>query len=258
MKFQLLPSTFNENGCASPKQHLACFVIDDCVTIDAGSLAMASCERQKKQIRDIVLTHAHLDHVAGLPLFVDDLFANLSEPILVHATAEVVKILERDVFNWDVYPRFSGLRNDFGSVLEYRVFEVGREFSVKHLHFKSVKMNHKVPTVGFIVSDGRTTFAFSSDTAETDDFWKAVNNEKKIDAVLIECAFPNELDDLAHESHHLTPKFLQKEIAKLQNKNSLIYIINMKPMYRNEIVRQIADLKIENLHILEVGNVYNW
>ena len=68
MKLQLLPSTFDENGRASPRQHLTCFVIDDCVAIDAGSLAMSVNPVQRKNIRDIVLTHAHLDHIAGLPL----------------------------------------------------------------------------------------------------------------------------------------------------------------------------------------------
>lgn len=258
MKFQLLPSTFDENGCASPRQHLACFVIDDLVAIDAGSLATASGARQKKQIRDIVLTHAHLDHIAGLPLFIDDLFAVLTEPIRVHATAEVIEILERDIFNWNVYPKFSRLRNDSGAVLEYRPFKIGREFSVRHLSFKSASVNHKVPSVGFIVSDGKKTFAMSGDTAEMREFWEAVNSEKKMDAILIECAFPNELKNLARDAHHLTPESLQREVAKLHHKNCPIFIINMKPMYRDEIVEQIADLKIENLQILEVAKIYDW
>jgi len=258
MKFQLLPSTFDERGCVSPKQHLACFVIDDCAAIDAGSLATASDSTQKKQIRDIVLTHAHLDHIAGLPLFIDDLFACLSEPILIHATAEVIEILERDIFNWDIYPRFSELTNEFGAALEYRPFEIGEEFSIKHLRFKSVSVNHKVPSVGFVVSDGKTTFAFSGDTAETNDFWKVVNDEEKMDAVLIECAFPNELDDLAEISHHLTPKTLKKEIAKLRHASSPIYVINLKPMYREEIVKQIGELENEKLLILDVGRIYDW
>lgn len=258
MKFQLLPSTFDENGGFSPKQHLACFVVDDCVAIDAGSLAMAASEKQKQQIRDVVLTHAHLDHIAGLPLFIDDLFSGLSEPIRVHATAEVIEILERDVFNWDVYPKFSELRNDSGAVLEYHPFQVGKEFSVKHLLIKAVKVNHYVPAVGFIVSDNRTTFAFSGDTTEMSDFWETVNNEEKIDALLIECALPNELGELARLSHHLTPNTLQREITKSFHAESPIYIINMKPTHRAEIVEQIQDLRIRNLNVLEVGKIYSF
>ncbi len=258
MKFQLLPSTFDENGGFSQKQHLACFVVDDCVAIDAGSLAMAASEKQKKQIRDVVLTHAHLDHISGLPLFIDDLFSSLSKPIRVHATAEVIEILERDVFNWEVYPKFSELRNDSGAVLEYHPFQVGKEFTVKHLRIKAVKVNHQVPAVGFVVSDNRTAFAFSGDTTEMSDFWETVNNKEKINALLIECALPNELSELARLSHHLTLNTLQREIKKSLHPESPIYIINMKPMHRAEIVGQIQDLKIQNLNVLEVGKIYNF
>lgn len=258
MKIQLLPSTFEEDGRASARQHLSCFVVDDLVAIDAGSLAMASSPLQREQIRDVILTHAHLDHIAGLPLFVDDLFATLRRPVCVHATREIIEVLERDIFNWSVYPRFSELENENGKVMIYLPFEVGREFSVKHLRVRAVEVNHNVPSVGFIVSDGKTTFALTSDTSEMDDFWRALNREKSLSAVLVECAFPNELEELAQVSFHLTPKLLEKELAKIERTDLAIYVINIKPMYRDDIVRQIEELELENLQILEVGQVYEW
>lgn len=258
MKFQLLPSTFEKDGCASPRQHLSCFIVNDNVSIDAGSLAMATSCEQKQNIRDIVLTHAHLDHIAGLPLFIDDLFAVLSEPIRIHAAAEVIEVLERDIFNWSVYPRFSELSNEKGAVLEYKTFENGKEFFIGDLRFVAVGVNHKVPTVGFIVSDENTLFAFSSDTAEMDEFWCVINKINHLDALLIECAFPNELKDLAQVSHHLTPARLKSEILKFKHQDCPIYVINLKPMYREEIVAQIEELNIKNLQILEVGKIYNW
>ena len=258
MKIQLLPSTFEEDGRASARQHLACLVVDDLVAIDAGSLAMAASTVQKKQIRDVILTHAHLDHIAGLPLFVDDLFATLSVPVCVHATQETIDVLERDIFNWSVYPRFSELENDNGKVMEYLPFDVGRPFSVKHLRIKAVEVNHNVPSVGFIVTDGKTTFAMTSDTSEMDEFWQVLNEEKNLSAILVECAFPNELAELAQVSYHLTPKMLEKELAKIKRSDCLIYVVNIKPMYRDEIVRQIEELNRENLQVLEVGHVYEW
>lgn len=258
MKFQLLPSTFDEDGSASARQHLSCFVIDDRVAIDAGSLAFSSTKEQKNQIRDVILTHAHLDHIAGLPLFIDDLFSNLTEAVRVYAAEEVIEILERDIFNWSVYPRFSELKNENGAVLEYRSFETGREFDVKHLRVKAVEVNHKVPSVGFIVSDGKTKFAISGDTASTSEFWEELNKETHLDAVLIECAFPDELSELAKASHHLTPKSLKCELQNIKHQNCPIFVINLKPMYREQIVRQLEELGIENLELLEVGKVYNW
>ena len=258
MKLQLLPSTFNENGSASPCQHLTCFVIDDTVAFDAGSLAMASSPKQKRQIRDIVISHAHLDHIAGLPLFIDDLFATLTEPVRIYAAVEVIEVLERDIFNWSVYPRFSELRNDDKSVLEYHPITGGSMFCVGHLSAKPVGVNHKVPSSGFVVSDGTVTIALTGDTAATEEFWFTVNREKEIDAILIERAFPNELADLAGISHHLTPSGLVTELAKLENRDRKIFVVNLKPAYRDETIRQISALEIPNLEILDVGRVYEW
>jgi hypothetical protein len=49
---------------------------------------------------------------------------------------------------------------------------------------------------------------------------------------------------------------VQRELKKLKHTNCPVYVINMKPMYRERIVKQIENLKIENLHILEVGKIY--
>lgn len=259
MKFQLLPSTFDENGKASPRQHLACFVVDDCVAIDAGSLAMATTAAQKQQIRDVVLTHAHLDHIAGLPLFVDDLFATLDAPVCVHATNEVIEVIERDVFNWTIYPRFSELENtNKVTVMKYALFEPEKEFSIKHLRFTPFAVNHRVPSVGFVISDEATTIALSSDTAEMDSFWNGVNAVEGLSALLIECAFPDSLEELARASHHLTPTRMRKELEKFNRKECAIYVVNIKPMYYDEVVEQINRMEIENLQILQVGQVYEW
>jgi len=257
MKFQLLPSTFDENGRASARQHLACFVIDDLIAFDAGSLAFSTTDRQKKQIRDVVLSHAHLDHIAGLPLFIDDLFATVRRPIQIHATREVIEILERDIFNWSVYPRFSELRNEHGEVLQYRPFQIEEEFAVKHLRVQAVNVNHKVPSVGFLVSDGTATFALTNDTAQIDRFWEILNAAPNLTAVMVECAFPNELSELACNSHHLTPATLHGELAKLK-RDCPIFVVNIKPMYFEQVTRQIKRLEIENLQILEVGKVYEF
>lgn len=256
MKVQLLPSTFDGDG-ASARQHLTCFVIDNSVAIDAGSLAMASTPEQQDEIRDIVITHAHLDHIAGLPLFIDDHFSTLTEPITVYATQDVIDILERDIFNWDVYPRFSELTNANGPVLRYEPFGRAEEFTARHLTLRPVEVNHKVPSSGFLISDATTTIALSGDTAETDGFWNLVNSADNLSAILIECAFPDELDDLAVVSHHLTPRRMREELAKCE-RSCPVYVVNLKPMFRDVIMAQLAELNLTGLSVLKVGKVYDW
>jgi cAMP phosphodiesterase len=258
MKVQLLPSTIDEGGKASARQHLMSIIIDDRVAIDAGSLAFSCTDVQRRDVRDIILTHTHLDHIAGLPLFIDDLFATLKVPIRVHATTEMIEILERDIFNWEVYPRFSELSNEYGPVVEYVEFERGSRFSVQHLNLVSVPVNHKVSASGYIVSDDGTSVAITGDTAETDEIWTAINSITDLKALLIECAFPNELSELAAVSNHLTPRKLEHELTKLQNTHCEIHIINMKPMYRQSIIKEIGELGNDRLQILEVGKVYEW
>ena len=258
MKVQLLPSTIDEDGKASVRQHLLTMIIDDLVAIDAGCLALACTDLQRQQVRDIVLTHPHLDHVAGLPLYVDDLFASLREPIRVHATDEIIGILERDLFNWAIYPRFSELSNDYGKVIEYRAFERGGSFEVAHLSLISVAVNHKVSANGYIISDGKVSIAITGDTAETDEIWSVCNTVPDLKALFVECAFPDELEELAITSHHLTPRRLKEQLANLEGRNYPAYLINIKPMYREEVIEQIEALGLEQLEILDVGRVYEF
>jgi cAMP phosphodiesterase len=258
VKLQLLPSTFESGGAASKRQHLTTLVLDDTVAFDAGSLAMACSDEQKASIRDVIISHAHLDHVAGLPLFIDDLFATLTEPIRIHATPEVIEVLEEHIFNWKIYPRFSELANESGPVVEYVEFRPGSRFDVRGLTIVPIEVDHKVQSCGFIISDDQTTIAVTGDTAPTDGFWESVNKLPSLQAVLIECAFPNELAELASHSFHMTPNELGNELKKLERSDCEILVMNIKPAYCGETVSQIRELNLERVRILEVGKIYEW
>ena len=71
MRIQLLPSTFDGRGHATLEQRLTCFLIDDCVAVDAGSLGIALTSDQRSKVRNIIVTHPHMDHIASLPIFID-------------------------------------------------------------------------------------------------------------------------------------------------------------------------------------------
>lgn len=258
MKIQLLPSTFDEQGRVSQEQRLTCYLIDDCVAIDAGSIALSVSDEQRNSVRDIIVTHPHMDHIASLPIYIDDLFGFLESPIRIHATEEVINLLERDVFNWTVYPRFSELKNERGPVMQYVPFQAGVEFQVAHLKITAVNVNHIVPTVGMIVSDGQKTIAFSSDTAETEDFWKLVNATPHLDALLIEASFPNSMAELAETSRHFTPESLNRELRKLEHKGLDILTVHLKPAYRETVARELKALAIPKLEIMETGRTYEW
>jgi cAMP phosphodiesterase len=258
VKIQQLPSSFDSNGQISLEQRLTCFLIDDSVAVDAGSLAISATDRQRRTVRDIIVTHPHIDHVASLPIFIDDLFSSLQEPVRVYATPEVINILERDLFNWALYPRFSELKNMHGSVLEYVPVEIGKEFKVAHLKVKAIPVTHSVPTIGLIVSDGTSTVAFSSDTAKTEEFWHAVNSVDRVSAIFIEASFPNSMTELATVSFHLTPNSLKEELTKLERKDVDVLAVHLKPSFRAEVVKELEALNLPRLRVMQPGIYYEF
>ena len=258
MRIQLLPSTFDAQGVANLEQRLTCFLIDDCVAVDAGSIAIALTNEQRSKVKDIIVTHPHMDHVASLPIFIDDLYPSLQQPMRIYATQEVIDLLERDVFNWNVYPRFSDLKNDYGPVMEYVPIPIGKPFNVAHLKVVAVPVNHIVPTVGLVISDGRKSVAFSSDTSETEEFWKILNEMKDLDALLIETSFPDRMAKLAAVSRHFTPASLNQELKKLTHNGMDIMAVHLKATYRDEIVAQLNALNIPKLSVMEPGRIYEW
>ncbi len=258
MRIQLLPSTFNSDGHATLEQRLTCFLIDESVAVDAGSIALALSAEQREKVRDIIVTHPHMDHIASLPIFIDDLYPTLKTPVRIYATPEVISLLERDIFNWNVYPRFSELKNDYGPVMEYVPIPAGQEFKVAHLTVTAVAVNHIVPTVGLVVSDGKTTVAFSSDTSETEEFWNILNRAPSIQALLIEASFPDSMAQLAEVSRHFTPASLKRELGKLKHNGLDILAVHIKPAYRETIIEELNALKIPGLGVMEPGTIYEW
>lgn len=258
MRVQLLPSTFDSQGHATSDQRLTCFLIDECVAVDAGSIALALTPEQREKVRDIIITHPHMDHIASLPIFIDDLFETLKSPVRVYATPEVIDLLERDIFNWNVYPRFSELKNEYGPVMEYVPIPAGEEFRIAHLTVTAVSVNHIVPTVGLLVSDGNSIVAFSSDTAETDEFWNVINRAPHIDALLIEASFPDSMATLAEVSRHFTPASLRRDLSKLNHNGLDILAVHIKPAYRQMVIDELNALNIPKLGVMEPGQTYNW
>ncbi|MDT7543375.1 MAG: hypothetical protein QOE33_3279 [Acidobacteriota bacterium] len=258
MRIQLLPSTFDAQGGPRPEQRLTCYVIDDRVAVDAGSIALALTDAQHDSVRDVIVTHPHMDHVATLPILIDDLFGRLASPLRVHSTPEIIEMLRDNVFNGTLYPRFHELKNEHGRVLEFHTFQNGRPFRVAHLSLTAIPVEHTVPTVGLIVSDASTTLAFSSDTRPTTEFWRALDREQRLDALFIEASFPDSMRELAEVSGHLTPASLAAELAKLSRAPRDILVVHIKPTYRDTVVAELAALGIQNLRVMEPGRVYEW
>jgi ribonuclease BN (tRNA processing enzyme) len=256
LKIKLLPSTA---GWESQFQSLTSFLIDDRLAIDCGSLGFALAPDQIGAIRHIVVTHAHSDHTASLPIYVAEAFTTLDDSINVYASAEVVSALRQFVFNDQIWPDFEKipLANDKGPTMRFQIIEMRKPVNIAGFKITPIPVSHTVPTVGLVVEDERAAVIFTSDTYSTDEIWEAARKVERLKAVFVDVSYPDELAELAAASKHLTPGLLASELKKL-DRDVEIYAVHIKPSNRDEVVRQIAMLKNELVSVGEINRVYEW
>ncbi|MER3422296.1 MAG: MBL fold metallo-hydrolase, partial [Nitrospiraceae bacterium] len=220
---------------------------------DAGTIGTALTLAEQKRIRHVLLTHLHFDHIQGLPTLADNLVDDIAAPVVITSIPEVLNGLQTHVFNDTVYPNFLKLPTPEHPVFTCRSLEVGKENEVCGLRVTAVRVNHLVPTVGFLIRQGMSSFLYSGDTYMTQEIWKVAATEPTLKAAFIETSFPDEMEDVALASKHLTPAIFGREFQKIGRPDLPVYVYHLKPRLRQTIQHQLARLRIKNLTVLEEG-----
>jgi phosphoribosyl 1,2-cyclic phosphodiesterase len=256
MRIKLLPS-----NCVEPArlQPLTTFLVNDKLAIDAGSLGLALQLEQQRQIHHVIITHAHSDHTASLPIFIAEVFPFLQRPVVVHGTSHVIDSVRRHIFNDSIWPDFTKihLTNTTEPSLVYDEIVPGLPFEVEGLRITPVETNHVVPSIGLAVEDDPVAVIFTSDTYCTDEVWQLANRLEKLRAIFVDVSYPNELESLAAVSKHLTPQALDQELNKLMRPIP-VYAVHLKPQFRSQVIDQLFRLNRENVSVAEIGREYAW
>src|SRR5215470_15408355 len=235
-----------------PGHGMTSLLVNDSVALDAGWVSGALSLKEQVKVKDILISHSHLDHTCTLPFLIDNNFSAPGFSLKIYAIPEVVASMRAHLFNNHTWPDFTCLPNDLTPVLKLIEIAPEHPFTIR-----AVKVSHIVPTAGFIVEEKNSSIAFSSDTGPTQRFWELVNGVKNLKAVITETSFPNELQDLAHVSGHLTPATLDAELHKLK-KDVPVYLYGGKPKHLKTIKRQIRALKRRRLQLLVQGRTYKF
>ena len=245
-------------GIHNPKeQYLTSFLVDQSLAIDGGSLPLALTRDQQLDIHYLIITHAHLDHFAGLPIMLDNIFADMPQTLKVFATAETIHSLHAHIFNNTIWPDFSSFKNKYGVQLEFEVILPYKPLQINNLTITPIPVTHTIPTIGLILEDSDTAIVISGDTSDTTDLWQAASQHKKLRAAFIECSYPNRLEDLANLYGHLSPKKLLEQKKKI-GQEIPVYAYHIKPAYMQEVVAEIADLASQNVVLAEPDHYYEF
>jgi cAMP phosphodiesterase len=240
-----------------PGHGMTSFLVNDTLALDAGWVSGALSLKEQVRVKDVLISHSHLDHTCSLPFLIDNNFSAPGFSLRIYAIPEVIASMRNHLFNNHTWPDFTSLPNDLTPVLKLVEIRPEEPFEVNGLTVRAVHVSHIVPTTGYIREDKSGAIAFSSDTGPTRRFWEVVNTVKRLRAVITETSFPNRLQDLANVSGHLTPNTLEAELRKL-DRNVPVYLYGGKPRHLELIKRQVKAIKRRNLELLVQGKTYRF
>jgi cAMP phosphodiesterase len=256
VKITLVPSSVGTNAAAS-RSFLTSYLINETVAVDAGSLGFYGEAQEQARIKHLLLTHTHIDHIASLPIFLENAFEGRPDCVTVHATADVLDALRRDIFNDRVWPDFFRLSRPEAPFLHVAELKPRVTVELAGLRVTPVPVNHVVPTAGFIVEDADGAVVIPSDTGPTEEIWERANALPNLKAVFLEATFPDELGWLADVSKHLTPATFAGELRKLHRPVPVV-VVHIKARYHQQVIAQVEALRLPHVSIGEAARPYVW
>jgi 3',5'-cyclic-nucleotide phosphodiesterase len=203
---------------------------DRAVTCDAGTLVnglrVAGETRGLDRIKGYLISHAHLDHVAGLIIASPD---DGKKPI--YALPSVNTALSETYFNWVAWPNFAD-RGKAPQLKKYALEDlkpgVTTPLSDTKMNVTAFPLSHGgVESTAFLVeSDDDALLCFGDTgpdavekTTRMHDVWVAVADkvkQRRLKAILIESSYTSDRPD-NQLFGHLTPKWVLNSLHELDD-----------------------------------------
>ena len=234
------------HNAESKETNLACFLIDDILAVDAGSLASELTFAEQEKVKAILLSHGHYDHIRELPAFA---FNNSSRVTKVFGVRDTLQIFSSHLADGLIYPEFVN-ENSFLSKLILEMCEVTplQAFEIYGYRVLPVPVRHPIGAVGFEISKGSKCLFYTGDTGSgLAAIWQYVSPQ----LLIIDLTLPNRLKDVARESDHLCAEMLKAELVEFQRiKGYLprVSLVHMSPQYESEIEEDVKRI-VEELPI---------
>ena len=247
-------------GCSGGEaegHRLTGLLVDGVLAIDAGCLTQALTLPEQVGIRQIFISHSHLDHICTLPFFTKNLFGHIQVPVEIHALPETLDALRRHLFNDEIWPDFSVIPSPDNPIIRFTEIVPGQPIEAEGLRVTPIPVNHLVPCVGYLVEDDHSAFLFSSDTAETEQIYEVANRTPNLRLFITEASFPNEQTWLADASKHLTPEKLGRELQKLKAQVP-VGVYHLTPGDRSIMLPQLNAVGDARIRILGQDAVFRW
>ena len=233
------------SGGKTVRNLLTTFLIDGVLALDCGSVCTGLTLSEQLEIKDVFISHVHMDHIGELPLLVDNK-ALYGKSVAVYATGTTIRHLRKHVFNNIIWPDFEHIPTGGNPALVYKEIQYYQEIEIGKYHLTALPVNHIDGSAGCYVQAGDIGFAYTSDTGETNDIWAWLKTKKALKGLVTECSFPANMDELAVISRHLSSRTLEGELNKL-DRDADVFIYHLKPQFSDRIREEIKGLSVRIL-----------
>ncbi len=250
MKIKILGCYGNYIG----KYRATSFLINDTTLLDAGTVTEVLNDEALKKIKQVLVTHTHIDHVKGLFPFVDELAMMGDYSIELISVKQILEIIAQNLLNNLIWPDFTVIPSEHKGIIKPHEIPMEQVSSIDNITVEPVLMTHTVFTVGYIVKEGKKGFMFTADTGPTKRFWEVAGKTKGIEFIISDVSFPNRLSRLAKISGHMTTAMLAEHIDRYGLGKMPIYVTHIKPIFLEEIHRELDALKRDNIKLLKQGS----
>jgi cAMP phosphodiesterase len=214
----------------------------------------------KQYIKGYFISHAHLDHVAGLIMnSPEDSAKN------IYGLKSTLETIKTHYFTWESWANFA----DEGGAPQlkkyhYKPLEPGTEITIENtdMQVQAFPLSHSnLTSTAFLVRSKESYVLYLGDTGADEieksrnlhNLWVAIAplvKAGKLKAIMIEVSFPNEQPDKSLFGH-LTPRLLVSEMGELSKLSGMtlkrlnVVVIHLKPPH-NSIIKIKEELEAGN------------
>lgn len=188
------------------------------------SVRMKAALEVLRPVRALLLTHAHLDHLAGFVIKTTlDLSLALAQASEARPSLEIVGLpgtleaVRTAALRPPLWADFTGIPPG-NPTLRLAPLTPGAQREIGPFRIQLAPLKHPVDSAGFLITAGEEAYLHLGDTSASEAVWTIARPylaRGRLRAVAIEVSFPGAKESLAAATGHLTPRSLVVELAKL-------------------------------------------